>query len=98
MTQWNYQNIIRTLWAKRMPIPFEWDFKNPDYAFVFKRRIEKIKTLRSNPDQFSILHSYYKKNPAQFIINGQEYDRVRYGSGAEDLKFPKCDNSKVRCT
>jgi hypothetical protein len=36
------------------------------------------------------------KIPTQFIINGQEFDRVPYGSGADDLKFPKCDDCGVQ--
>jgi hypothetical protein len=34
-------------------------------------------------------------NPRQFIINGQEFDRVPYGEGSDDLKFPKCDDCGV---
>lgn len=35
------------------------------------------------------------KIPTQFVINGQAFDRVPYGSGADDLKFPKCDDCGV---
>jgi hypothetical protein len=35
--------------------------------------------------------------PVRFIINGQDYDRVRYGDGADDLKHPKCDDCGVLC-
>jgi hypothetical protein len=35
------------------------------------------------------------KNPTHFGINGQEYERVRYGEGEEDLKFPKCGDCGV---
>jgi hypothetical protein len=31
-------------------------------------------------------------SPRQFVINGEVFDRVRYGDGEEDLKFPKCDD------
>jgi hypothetical protein len=69
-----------------MPIPFEWDFKNPDYAFVFKRRIERLKALRQNPEQFSILDAYYRKNPAQFIIDwGCTLDPRNLGIGRPAL-------------
>ena len=36
-----------------------------------------------------------KGNPHQFVINGQEFDRVAYGAGADDLSFPKCDDCGV---
>ena len=40
------------------------------------------------------------KNPArnlsQFVINGREFDRVPYGSGADDSKHPMCDDCGVR--
>ena len=35
------------------------------------------------------------KIPTHFIINGEEFARVWYGSGADDLKFPKCDDCGV---
>jgi hypothetical protein len=35
------------------------------------------------------------KNPTHFVINGQEFERVKYGSGEDDLKFPKCDDCGV---
>ena len=33
--------------------------------------------------------------PVRFCINSQEYDRVAYGDGEEDLKHPKCDDCGV---
>lgn len=30
--------------------------------------------------------------PVRFVINGQEYDRIRYGDGSEDLKHQKCND------
>jgi len=33
-----------------------------------------------------------KLEPTHFVINGQEFDRVPYGGGEEDLKFPTCDD------
>jgi len=36
------------------------------------------------------------QNPTQFIINGQEFERIAYGSGADDLKHPKCGDCGVR--
>ena len=36
------------------------------------------------------------RNPARFVINGQEYDRVAYGMGEEDLAFATCDDCGAR--
>ena len=36
-----------------------------------------------------------KVAPVQFIINSQEFDRVPYGEGADDLHTPKCDDCGV---
>jgi hypothetical protein len=36
------------------------------------------------------------KNLTHFVINGVEYERVPYGSGADDLKFPTCDDCGVQ--
>jgi hypothetical protein len=33
--------------------------------------------------------------PTKFVINGEEYDRVRYGQGADDLQFQTCDDCGV---
>ncbi len=33
--------------------------------------------------------------PTQFVINSQEYDRIPYGDGPDDLSFPKCDDCGV---
>lgn len=52
-----------------MPLPFEFDFKQPDYAKVFAWRAERLLRLRQNPSDFNALAQYYKYNPAQFIID-----------------------------
>jgi len=36
-----------------------------------------------------------KVEPRVFVISGQEYDRVRYGEGEEDLAHAKCDDCGV---
>jgi hypothetical protein len=33
--------------------------------------------------------------PVQFVINSQEFDRVPYGDGEEDLPQPRCDDCGV---
>lgn len=58
-----------------MPIPFAFDFKNPDYAQVFEWRIERLQRIRQNPKSLTALKAFYKDNPAQFIIDwGVTYD------------------------
>lgn len=52
-----------------MPIPFDFDFKNPDYVQVFEWRLERLEWLRKNPDDLTFLKEFYRKNPAQFIID-----------------------------
>ena len=52
-----------------MPIPFHFDFKNPDYVEVFEWRLEALNNLRANPESIHQLKAYYKSNPAQFIID-----------------------------
>lgn len=52
-----------------MPIPFPFDFKNPDYQMVFEWRMERLKRIRANPDTLPALRAFYRDSPAQFIID-----------------------------
>ncbi|MFV8941800.1 TerL protein [Moellerella wisconsensis] len=52
-----------------MPIPFPFDFKNPDYTQVFEWRMERLTRIRQNPELLPALRAFYKDNPAQFIID-----------------------------
>lgn len=52
-----------------MPIPFPFDFKNPDYVQVFEWRTEKINEIRKNSNLIQVLKKYYQSNIAQFIID-----------------------------
>ncbi len=52
-----------------MPIPFEFDFKEPDYTQVFAYRAERLKRIRANPDKLPALKAFYRDNPGQFIID-----------------------------
>lgn len=52
-----------------MPLPFEFDFINPDYTKVFKHRAEMLKKIRENPEILPKLRAFYRMNPAQFIID-----------------------------
>ena len=77
-----------------MPLPFEFDFVNPDYTAVFKHRAEKLAHIRNNPACLPALKAYYRDNPAQFIIDwGSTFDprNVERGLPAQIpfLLFPK---------
>jgi len=77
-----------------MPIPFPFDFKNPDYKQVFEWRIERLQRIRKNPAQLPLLKQYYKDHQAQFIIDwGMTFDprNVEIGLPAyiPFLLFPK---------
>lgn len=52
-----------------MPLPFAFDFRNPDYNQVFEWRIERLQRLRANPDMVTGLMAYYRDHPAQMIID-----------------------------
>lgn len=77
-----------------MPLPFPFDFKNPDYHQVAEWRVERLNRIRKNPDCLSGLYTFYKDNPAQFLIDwGNTYDprNVELGLPATIpfLLFPK---------
>ncbi|WP_043614261.1 bacteriophage TerL protein [Chromobacterium violaceum] len=58
-----------------MPIPFPFDFRNPDYVQVFEWRVERLQRLRANPAALPALKAYYRDHPAQFIIDwGMTFD------------------------
>lgn len=52
-----------------MPLPFQFDFKKPDYQMVFEWRMERLQRIRSNPEMLPALRAFYRDNPAQFIID-----------------------------
>lgn len=52
-----------------MPIPFPFDFKNPDYVAVFEWRMDRLKRIRRDPKVLPALKAFYRDNPAQFIID-----------------------------
>ncbi len=77
-----------------MPLPFPFDFKNPDYLEVFQWRAENINKIRANPKVIQPLFKYYKENPAQFIIDwGVTFDPRNVEIGLPTLMpfflFPK---------
>jgi phage terminase large subunit len=52
-----------------MPLPFEFNFKNPDYKMVFEYRAERYRRLKENIAQLGAVKRYYRNNIAQFIID-----------------------------
>ena len=77
-----------------MPLPFTFDFKNPDYEEVFEYRVENLIRLRKKPEALPGLRYYYKDNPAQFIIDwGVTFDPRNVERGLPTLMpfllFPK---------
>lgn len=43
------------------------DFQNPDYALVFRQRIDFLNRIREDPDNLPALKLFYRDNPARFI-------------------------------
>lgn len=52
-----------------MPLPFPFDFKNPDYNAVIEWRRERLIRMRETPEMLPMLRNFYRANPAQFIID-----------------------------
>lgn len=52
-----------------MPLPFSFNFKNPDYLQVFEWRTERLRKIRKHPETLVPLAAFYRENPAQFIID-----------------------------
>lgn len=51
------------------------NFRNPDYAMVYKRRFDLIRKIRQDPSLVPVLKAYYKLNPWQFVEDfGMTYD------------------------
>ncbi len=51
------------------------DFQNPDYAMVLRRRLELLRKIRQDPTLVPILKAYYKLHPWQFVEDfGTTYD------------------------
>lgn len=77
-----------------MPIPFPFDFRNPDYGQVFEWRAERLQRIRQTPGALGALKSFYRDNPAQFIIDwGMTFDPRNVERGLPAmipfLLFPK---------
>lgn len=58
-----------------MPIPFEFDFRKPDYTKVWRWRVSVLNMLRNEPESLDAFKTYYRSNPAAFINHwGSTYD------------------------
>lgn len=74
--------------------PIKMDWQHPDYAAIFRARIENLDALRSHPEDIPLLKEYYKANPADFINDwGVTYDPRNVEVGLPALMpfilFPK---------
>lgn len=77
-----------------MPLPFAFDYRNPDYKAVFEWRIDRLVKIRKEPECLPALMAYYKEHPAQFIIDwGMTYDPRNSSRGLPNtlpfLLFPR---------
>lgn len=53
----------------------DFDFRNPDYAGVFQRRLTILGKIRKDPALLHVMRAYYKANPWQFVADwGMTYD------------------------
>lgn len=67
-----------------MPLPFPFDFRNPDYVQVFEWRLERLQRIRAAVAReqeagewttMPALEAFYAANPGQFIIDwGMTFD------------------------
>lgn len=81
-----------------MPLPFDIDWSNPDYARVFAWRLERLKRIREaaakDPSVIPQLKAFYRDNLAQFVIDwGVTFDPRNIAAGRAPvvpfLLFPK---------
>lgn len=51
------------------------DFRNPDYAPVYSRRLGILNKIRADPSLVPVMRAYYRENPWQFVADfGMTYD------------------------
>ena len=77
-----------------MPLPFPFDFKNPDYTQVFQWRLDRLKKLRDDPSVLPAMRKFYRDDPAQYIIDwGVTFDPRNVERGLPTLSpfflFPR---------
>lgn len=53
-----------------MPIPFEFDFRNPDYTLAYRWRADRLARIRAmQPNEFALVWAFYRDNPAQWVTD-----------------------------
>ncbi len=58
-----------------MSLPFNFNYKNPDYLEVFDYRTERLNRIRKTPSCLPDLKNYYRENPIAFINDwGMTYE------------------------
>ena len=58
-----------------MNLPDGWDWRNPDYEEIFRRRNQAIASLRANPGSVAGLKDHYRDHPVDFISHwGMTFD------------------------
>ena len=80
-----------------MPLPFPYDWKNPDPVPVFRWRMARLQWLRVNPQELPYLKAYYREHPGQFITDwGMTFDprnvRRKLPAALPFILFPKQDD------
>lgn len=64
-----------------MPLPFEIDYRDPDYVAVFQWRADRLRRIRDNIDKLPFLYTYYRENPIDFIEDwGMTFDPRNVGT------------------
>lgn len=81
-----------------MPVPYPYDYKNPDWRAVMAYRVELLQRIRRNPGCLPALRAFYRDNPAQFAIDwGMTFDprNVEIGlpSAMPFVLFPKQEDA-----
>lgn len=58
-----------------MPLPFEFDWRKPDYRAVLEWRLQRLAWIRENLEKLPALKVFYRDHPAQFINDwGMTFD------------------------
>lgn len=66
---WVKQTITGQQFGTTVLLPFEFDWKKPDYQTVLAYRARKLMQLRRTPEVFPRLLAWYKTRQAQFIAD-----------------------------
>ena len=50
-----------------MKLPDNWDWKNPNYDWVYSERIKRLEYMRAHPEVVPRIFAHYQTNPTEFI-------------------------------